>query len=61
MIPNLCTVKSPMAIAGSIFKHDLLSNRGYGNNSNDNDRSNEGVHRMGIINEGDIYHVTMSR
>lgn len=24
LIPNLCTSKSPMAIAGSIFKHDLL-------------------------------------
>lgn len=25
-VPNLCTVKSPMAIAGSIFKHGLLQN-----------------------------------
>jgi len=62
IIPNLCTVKSPMAIAGSILKHDLLSDGGYcdiNNDDYDNNRSIQSTKRTKEINEGDIYHVAI--
>ncbi len=36
VIANLCTVKSPMAIAGSIFKHNLLLPSASSSNNNNN-------------------------
>ncbi len=65
IIPNLCTVKSPMAIAGSMFKHDLLLHRHrHHHQAGDHNGSGNNVDTVDdhIVKKNDnnnIYHVAI--
>ena len=52
IIPNLCTVKSPMVIAGSIFKHELLQS--YNEVTNHDPSSIETVGCINTIKSEDL-------